>query len=94
MGIERKKLKTNGTYLSRAINPEVVDKFSANFTALTDDWAYDATTVDQLNDFNHLCSLILDSVAPVQIKTKPLANQVPWINEDIHVLKRRCRKAE
>lgn len=47
-----------------------------------------------MNDFNNLCSSIIDLVAPVKIKTKSLANQVPWINEDIHILKRKCRKAE
>lgn len=92
MALERKKC---AAYLSCAINAEVVHTFSEHFCVLTDDWAYDATTVDQLNDFNYICTSILGSVAPVKIKTRSSANQVPWINEDIRILKRKCQqKAE
>lgn len=64
LAVERKK---SASYLSCVINTEVFDKFSENVSVLTDDWAYDATTVDQLNDFYYLCSSILDSVALVKI---------------------------
>ncbi len=58
LALERKKLKTSATYSSRAINAEVVHTFSENVCVLTDGWAYDATTVDQLNQgFSTFCKL-------------------------------------
>lgn len=71
-------------------NADIVLNFSEHFCVLTDGWAYDATTVDQLNDFNYICNSVLDSVAPGKIKPRSLANKVSWINEDIRILKRKC----
>lgn len=42
-----------------------------------DNWAYDASTADQLNYFNYLCSSTLDSIAPVKIRTRSVGNQAP-----------------
>ncbi len=46
-----------------------------------------------LNNFNNICSAILDDIVP--FKTKMSSHfSMPWINENIHVLKRKCRKVE
>ena len=51
-------------------------------------------TVDELVcGFNSSCTNILDSIAPVRLKVlKP--HSLPWLNEELGILKRQCRMAE
>lgn len=46
-----------------------------------------------LDTFNSVCSSILNSVAPLRVKSVK-AKSEPWLNEDTQGLRRACRKAE
>lgn len=43
---------------------------------------------------SNLCSSILDSIAQGKLKKRSVGNQIPWMKNDIHNLRRECSKSE
>ena len=78
----------------RVLNKETAQSFSSLFNTARENLSNFSDTNDQLLAFNQLCLSTLDIVAPLITKHKTTTKIAPWMNEDIHSLKRTCRKAE
>lgn len=81
---------------SRILNNDSVVKFSDAFTVLGKQLLQSTNTDanNLTNCFNKLCLKVLEEVAPIKTRSKPIVNCTPWITEDIISQKRKCRRAE
>ncbi|KAG5277515.1 hypothetical protein AALO_G00118500, partial [Alosa alosa] len=81
-----------------AIKSRLLDiRAEQQFIALIDSINLDILhhPIDQMVEaLNHELGALLDRVAPLKTKKRPCSKLTPWMNENIHDLKRSCRKAE
>lgn len=54
-----------------------------------------APSVDLLTaNFNNVLRGLLDSVAPIKTRKCLIKNHNPWLNDDLQILRKNCRKIE
>ena len=80
---------------SRSITPLTASQFSEAFSSTLISIAppVDLSPEEQVNNFNHLCRNILDSIAPLRLKKEKIKTQ-PWFNSTTCTLRQECRRAE
>lgn len=77
----------------RIITQTTVEKFISRFSS--DNITMGNNDVELLTQsFNNLCSSVLDEVAPLKSKSKPICNPSPWVTDDVRCLRRSCRSTE
>ena len=89
-------IPNNHSFRSRTLNSSSAEMFKSAFSDLSKHVILPTDTNDLVVLFNNLCESALDTVAPLKLKKKRaiVANSSPWMNEDIRMFKRECRKAE
>ncbi|KAL7378822.1 hypothetical protein ABVT39_019336 [Epinephelus coioides] len=80
--------------LSRMLNNLSAEKFSTAFDSVVQPFSIEVDVDTQALTLKSHCSAILDEIAPLKPRTIPAANPTPWLNDDIHGLSRKCRRAE
>ncbi len=79
--------------LNSSLVPQFCHEFAASIADAQHEDRSDVNVEDLVHVFNSSCTRILDSIAPVRVK-RSKTSYLPWLNEDLRILKRQCRRAE
>ena len=80
---------------SRYIGPRALNDFNLRLPDVVDLIFSQSSSVNCLTeDFNDALRKLLDSVAPAKIRRAPHKNPTPWLNDDLLMLRKSCRKYE
>lgn len=78
-----------GALLLKTTVEQFISRFSCDFITLGNN---DVELLVQY--FNNLCSSVLDEVAPLKSKSKPICNASPWVMDVVRSIRRSCRRTE
>lgn len=77
------------------ISPSALQDFNSRLPDLADSVFSIDCSVDNLTEhFNLVLRNLLDSVAPAKVRKNLKKSPTPWLNNDVLLLKKQCRKAE